>query len=92
MTDFNRRLYEKLAERLKNAAEFDIMSLQSEFSADEMGKITDIIVNNRSIDINSSALDDYINILEDYKNKNINVGALSDDDFLSYFENLKKSR
>lgn len=92
VTDFNRRIYEKLAEKLKNTVEFDIMSLQSEFSADEMGKITEIVVTGRNVDINRSALDDYINILEEYKNKNIKIGALSDDDFLDYFENLKKSK
>ncbi|MGN0586522.1 MAG: DnaB-like helicase N-terminal domain-containing protein, partial [Oscillospiraceae bacterium] len=92
VTEFNRKVYEKMTERLKSAAEFDIMSLQSEFSADEMGKITEIIVGNREVDIDRGALDDYIKILEEHKNNNTNIKEMSDDDFLSYFENLKKNK
>lgn len=92
VTAFNKKLYEAYTEKLKNSSEFDIMSLQSEFSADEMGKITEIIVNNKDIDISRSALDDYINVLIDYKSKNVDVSTMSDDDFLKYFNNLKKNK
>ena len=92
LTDFNRKVFEKITEKLKNTIDFDVMSLQSEFSADEMGKITEIIVNNRNVDINRSAVDDYIKILSDYKDKNVDVKEMSNDDFRSYFENLKKSK
>lgn len=92
VTQFNRKVYEKMTERLKSAAEFDIMSLQSEFSADEMGKITEIIVGSRGVEIDRGALDDYIKILEEHKNSNTNIKEMSDDDFLSYFENLKKNK
>lgn len=92
VTEFNRKVYEKMTERLKSAAEFDIMSLQSEFSADEMGKITEIIVGSRGVEIDRGALDDYIKILEEHKNSNTNIKEMSDDDFLSYFENLKKNK
>ena len=92
VTDFNRKVFEKITEKLKNTVDFDVMSLQSEFSADEMGKLTEIIVNNRNVDINRSAVDDYIKILSDYKDKNVDVKEMSNDDFRSYFENLKKSK
>ena len=92
MTGFNRKVFEKITEKLKNTVDFDVMSLQSEFSADEMGKITEIIVNNRNVDISRSAVDDYIKILSDYKDKNVDVKEMSNDDFRSYFENLKKSK
>lgn len=92
VTSFNRKVFEKITEKLKNTVDFDVMSLQSEFSADEMGKITEIIVNNRNVDISRSAVDDYIKILSDYKDKNVDVKEMSNDDFRSYFENLKKSK
>lgn len=92
VTGFNRKVFEKITEKLKNTVDFDVMSLQSEFSADEMGKITEIIVNNRNVDISRSAVDDYIKILSDYKDKNVDVKEMSNDDFRSYFENLKKSK
>ena len=64
------------------------MSLQSEFTADEMGKITEILVKNRSVDINRSAFEDYINILIDCKTTDVNVGELSDDDFRDFFSSI----
>lgn len=91
VTEFNRKVYKKMTERLKSAAEFDIMSLQSEFSADEMGKITEIIVSSREVEIDRGALDDYIKILEDYKNS-IDVKDMSEDDFRKFVENMKKNK
>ncbi|MCD7730017.1 MAG: DNA primase [Oscillospiraceae bacterium] len=90
VTDFNKRLYEKMTEKIKSESYYDIMSLQSEFSADEMGKITEIIVNSKGIDINRLALDDYIAILNEYKDRDDNVGDLSNDDFLQYVDKMKK--
>ena len=86
LTEFHRKVYEKITEKLKNTAEFDVMSLQSEFTADEMGKITEILVKNRSIDINRSAFEDYINVLIDSKTSEVDVGEMSDDDFRDFIK------
>ncbi len=92
VTDFNRKVYEKITEGLKNSSEFDIMSLQSEFTAAEMGKITEIIINGREIDVTRSALDDYIKILDDFRGKNTDAGEMSDDDFRIFINSVKKSK
>lgn len=86
LTEFHRKVYEKITEKLKNTAEFDVMSLQSEFTADEMGKITEILVKNRSIDINRSAFEDYINVLIESKTSEVDVGEMSDDDFRDFIK------
>jgi DNA primase len=90
VTDFNRRIYEAVTEKIRNAAVFDIMSLQSEFSADEMGKITGIIVNNKQFGISREAVEDYINILCEYRNKEADAGDLSNDEFRALMASLGK--
>lgn len=87
VTEFNRRVYVKITEKLSNSAEFDVMSLQSEFTADEMGRITEILVKNRSIDINRSAFEDYINVLIEHKTSDIDVGEMSEDEFRAFIRN-----
>lgn len=95
ITDFNRRIYSRMTENLKNSPDFDIMSLQSEFTADEMGKITAILAKNREIDINRSVADDYINTLLRYreeKNENKAAAEMSDDDLRSFAQQLRNKK
>lgn len=84
-----------MTENLKNSPDFDIMSLQSEFTADEMGKITAILAKNREIDINRSVADDYINTLLRYreeKNENKAAAEMSDDDLRSFAQQLRNKK
>lgn len=92
VTSFNRRVFEKLTEKIKNTVEFDISLLQSEFSADDMGKIYSVIVANERVDIGREALDDYINTLCSYAERNIDASSMSDDDFLRLFEDMKRNK
>lgn len=92
VTDFNKSVFEKLTEKIKNSVEFDVSLLQSEFSADEMGKIFAIIVANEQVEIGRETLDDYINTLTSYNSRNVDVASMSNDEFLRYFESLKKSK
>lgn len=92
VTDFNKTVFEKLTEKIKNSVEFDVSMLQSEFSADEMGKIFSVIVANQQIDITRETLDDYIDILKSYAEGNVDAASLSDEDFLRCLESLKKSK
>lgn len=94
-TDFNKKLYEKQLEGMRSSPDFNILSLQSEFSADEMGKITDILSEMQQIDINRSAAEDYINILKESHEKRAEsrpASSLSDDDFLSLANRLKSRK
>ena len=92
VTSFNKKVFASMEQHIKNSSEFDIMLLQSEFTADEMGKITEITVKNRAVDLSRSAIGDFIDILLEYSNKSIDVKQLSDNDFLHYFEELKKKK
>lgn len=91
-TDFNKKVYSVMLEKIKNSAFSDILSLQSEFSADEMGKITEIEVNSKDVNINKTALDDFINILVSSADNSESAKNMSDDEFLKYIQNLKRKK
>ncbi len=91
-TDFNKKVYLVMLEKIKNSAFSDILSLQSEFSADEMGKITEIEVNSKDVNINKTALDDFINILVSSADNSESAKDMSDDEFLKYIQNLKRKK
>lgn len=60
------------------------------FNDEEMGKITGIEAKNKEIVLTNQNLNDYIKILQDYKNNplNKNKNRISDDDLL----NIVKSK
>lgn len=91
-TDFNKKVYSVMLEKIKNSAFSDILSLQSEFSANEMGKITEIEVNSKDVNINKTALDDFINILVSSADNSEGAKDMSDDEFLKYIQNLKRKK
>ena len=92
VTDFHKKVYEKLTEGMKQSADFNILSLQSEFTADEMGKITAILSEAQVLEINRRAAEDYINILNENTGGGAAAGSLSDDDFLSFTQKLRSRK
>ena len=92
VTDFNRKVYQVMLEKIRNSAFSDIHSLQSEFTADEMGKITEIAVNSKDVNINRITVDDFINILSSAADNQFDIKDMSNDDFLKYIQNLKNKK
>ena len=92
VTDFNKKVYGIMLEKIKNSAFSDILSLQSEFTADEMGKITEIAINSKDVNINRTAVDDFIKILISTADNSIDIKEMSNDDFLKYIQNLKNKK
>lgn len=91
-TEFNKKVYEKMLEKIKNSCFSDILSLQSEFTADEMGKITEIAVNSKDVNINRTAVEDFIKILLSEDDNSKKAAELSNDEFLKYMESLKSRK
>lgn len=92
VSEFHRKVYIKITENQKNSVDFDILSLQSEFTADEMGKITTILSKNREININENTVSDYIDILKkSYLTRSTaeKNGEMTNDDLLELQKNLK---
>lgn len=91
-TDLNKKIYAVMLEKIKNSEFSDILSLQSEFTADEMGKITEIEVNRKDVNINKTAIDDFINILIHSADNPADAKDMSDDEFLKFTQNLKSKK
>lgn len=92
VTAFNKKVYEKIVEVINNSMEFSILSLGSEFSVDEMGKISEILAKSKEISITEKAIDDYIDVLLLHKINEEPKSEISDDDLRNYAENLKHKK
>lgn len=89
-TELNRKIFKMLVEKMDKSPDYDIMSIQSELTAEEMGKLIKILTINKQININRSVVNDYINILLDEKEqKCVNIKELSDDDLRNMTERLR---
>jgi DNA primase len=88
--DFHAAVYEKLLSGIKENAGFDVMSLQSELTADEMGGLTEIIINGGAVNNDANVIEDLIDILQRRGDDAVNVGDLSDDDFRKRIENMNR--
>lgn len=87
ITAFNKKLYDAIARKINSSPNFSISSLSDEFSVEEMGKISEIIVKYSDIKITDEIVDDYINVLLNFTERP--TGNLSDDDFLKLAEAIK---
>lgn len=91
VTSFNKKLYSSLTNGMKNSEGFNLMSLSGEFTAREMGKISEMSAKYKDIAISAEELDVLINILLDHKNKQTKPAAeMTDSDLLELQQMLKK--
>lgn len=91
VTAFHKRVYEALKNLQFYGEEYSLAALGSEFSADEMGRISSILARSREITIDRQALADYIAILK----KGVEIidpADMSDEDFMKYYAELRKSK
>ncbi len=92
VTSFNKKVYKSLVSHIENSVDISISIFNSEFSPDEMGKISEILAKFREIQITEDTVNDYIDVLLshiDVKDKN---EVMSDEDFLDFFNNLKNRK
>lgn len=92
VTQFNKRVYSILSNKIESGADYSISSFNAEFSPDQMGKISEIMAVNRDMELEFETILDYINVLKDFlqsSDKNKNGADMSDDEFLQFFNNLK---
>lgn len=85
-------MYEKLAKCCENGEEVSLTALGGEFSPEEMGRISYILARSRDITIDSAALEDYIKVLMNASNTAQPASAMSDDEFLEYYNKLRQSK
>lgn len=92
VTALNRKIYEKIEKTVKSGEQASLSSFGSEFSQEEMGRISYILAKSREIVIDSATLEDYIRTIQNYKPPNPTAGPMSDDEFQSYVSNLRNKK
>lgn len=91
VTDFNRRIYETVTERLREGRSAEISFLYGELTEDEINAVAKIQTVSHRLKNNFAECDDCINVIISEKNKksldDVDVSSISDEDFLNFFTN-----
>jgi len=93
VTSFNKKVYGSLIEKLKYSQDCSLSSFNSEFSVDEMGKISEMLAKSSEFPLTKESIDDYIDLLLSHIDITAkNNEEMSDDEFLDFFNNLKSKK
>ena len=92
--EFCRKIYQAVTERIKNGISVDLSSLGSEFSAQELGKITGMIRENNLLPYQKERLEEYIKVLEEHRDKygGKAPSELTDEEMREEMEKLRKKK
>ena len=92
VTDFNRKLFHSLVEKLRLNGGAALSDFAGELSPEEMGRLSAIV--NRDFPMTEQVLEDYIRGLEDAKRRNISqkAGELSEDELLAAVRELQRKK
>lgn len=88
VTDLNRRIFSSITEKILSGADFSTFSLGSEFSTDEMGKISKIIASQRNMSIDRQTVSDYINVIKNTRLEGSEPNVLDDNELLKFINSL----
>lgn len=88
VTSFNKKVYTSLLNAMRNNSNFSLSLLNSEFSAEEMGRITGILAKNRDLFINYEVVAECTDVLRNRRNFP-DYGNISDDELRSMFNARK---
>ena len=90
MTDFNRRIYKAVTDRIRLGKSHDISFLYGDLTDDEISAVAKIQTMSHTLKNTFSECEDCISIILNEKNKkslkNIDVDGISDEDFLKFFK------
>lgn len=87
-------MYSFVKQRIKSGETVDISSAGSEFTAEEMGRITGICKQGDMLPYSLPRLDEYINVLIKFRDKARQkpVSEMTDEEMLAHIEEIKKKR
>lgn len=93
-TEFNRRVFTRAAELIKNGENVNISAFGDEFTVEEMGRITGICRQADQLPYSIPQLDEYINVLVGFRNKKDDkpVSQMSDEELLRKMEELRAKK
>ena len=89
VTDFNKRVYSALLDRMKNSDRFSLSLLADEFSVDEMGKISGMEAQNRELEVNPQVFADCVKVLKNTRPSSDQENGISDDDLRALFSSKR---
>ncbi|MDF2686841.1 MAG: primase [Clostridia bacterium] len=95
ITDFNRRIYIILTQKMKENPTIEpIMLVSQEFNSEEIGKLTSYIKETNSFNVDEKRINEVIRILKEEKEKLMekSVSSESDESFLSSINRLKNKK
>ncbi len=94
LTDFNRKLFERVVEILETGREFDLVLLGANFSPDEIGYITRLLAVSTANENAQKVLGDSIEVILNEKRSadKPNVSEMNDDDWAKEMSELIKSK
>lgn len=93
VTDFNRRVYASLLDRVLGAQDSSLSSFNEEFTPDEVGKISGLLDSFRQLPVDSFVVDEYIDTLKEFHRKQKeNEAPISNEDYLKKMEALRRKK
>lgn len=93
-TDFNRRVFDFMKNRISQNSALEITSFNEEFDNAEMGRITGILNDFAAFSHDVQALDDYIDILNDHAENrtDMTAGNMSDEELLAFIQKQREKK
>lgn len=94
LTDFNRKLFERVVEILETGHNFDLVLLGADFSPDEIGYITRLLTVSAANENAQKVLQDSIKVILNERREadKPNVSEMNDDDWAKEMSELIKSK
>lgn len=91
VTDLDRRLYTSLCRRIEGSQDISVSAFNDEFSPDEVGKLTEMIVEYDRLSVDDRVVGEYIEVLKRYKERKMKDtdNSFSKEDFQKYFEDRR---
>lgn len=94
VTDFNRRVFDFIKNRISQNSALEITSFNEEFDNAEMGRITGILNDFAAFSHDVGALDDYIDILNDHaeNSTDIAVGTMTNEELAAFIQKQREKK
>ncbi|MCC8192139.1 MAG: DNA primase [Ruminococcus sp.] len=89
VTDLNKRIFSSVSSKISAGIDYSTFSLGSEFSADEMGKISKIIADGKKVTLDNATVLDFIKVIKSTKTDDTPMDISNDDELLQYMNSLK---
>ena len=91
-TELNRRIFQHLADRLRQGYTYDLSLFSDSFTPDEMSRITGIEVTHAEVDISPKTVQDCIRILKEQKLAPAQAADMNNDDWQARMQSLAKQK